>query len=233
MKPSIVNAGADAVIVYFSDEISLAANQRVLQLDAALADSDLVILETVPAYSSLMVYYDITRHSDTDVRGAVKAIIESLPALDERDAAQRQTHVIPVYYDETVGPDLARIAELHGCSAEEVIERHCRDSYRVYALGFAPGFAYMGEVAEDLQAPRLDSPRTRIPAGSVAIAERQTAIYPLASPGGWNIIGRTTFPLYEPQKGILNQLNSGDTVRFKAISKDEFIAAGGSVEAFE
>ncbi|MEC7644124.1 MAG: carboxyltransferase domain-containing protein, partial [Pseudomonadota bacterium] len=80
MKPSIVNAGADAVIVYFSDEISLAANQRVLQLDAALADSDLAILETVPAYSSLMVYYDITRHSDTDVRGAVKAIIESLPA---------------------------------------------------------------------------------------------------------------------------------------------------------
>ncbi|HAE90669.1 MAG TPA: allophanate hydrolase subunit 1 [Idiomarina sp.] len=233
MKPSIVNAGADAVIVYFADEISIEANQRVLQLDSAIASSDLAILETVPAYSSLMVYYDITRHSDTDIRASIKAIIESLPELQQVNAEQGQTHVIPVYYDETVGPDLARIAELHECSVEEVIERHCRDSYRVYALGFAPGFAYMGEVAEDLQAPRLDSPRTRIPAGSVAIAERQTAIYPLASPGGWNIIGRTTFPLYEPQKGILNQLNSGDTVRFKAISKDEFIAAGGSVEAFE
>tara|TARA_B100000700_G_scaffold198210_1_gene218034 strand:- start:998 stop:1699 length:702 start_codon:yes stop_codon:yes gene_type:complete len=233
VKPSIVNAGADAVIVYFSDAISLEANQCVLQLDTALAESDLAILETVPAYSSLMVYYDITRHSDTELRAAIKTIIESLPEASTAMGEQGKTHVIPVYYDTTVGPDLARIAELHHCSVEQVIERHCRDSYRVYALGFAPGFAYMGEVAEDLQTPRLDSPRTQIPAGSVAIAERQTAIYPLASPGGWNIIGRTTFPLYEPQKGILNQLNSGDTVQFKAISKDEFIAAGGSVEAFE
>jgi KipI family sensor histidine kinase inhibitor len=108
---------------------------------------------------------------------------------------------------------------------------HTEQEYRVYAMGFAPGFAYLGELPEKLRLPRLDNPRTKIPAGSVAIAEAQTAVYPSESPGGWNIIGRTAETLYDPQADSISPMKVGDRVQFKAVSKDEFEQAGGSLES--
>jgi KipI family sensor histidine kinase inhibitor len=133
-------------------------------------------------------------------------------------------HLVPVWYDPMVGPDLPRLAALSGLSIGEVIRRHCAKPYRVFALGFTPGFAFMGLVEPALAAPRLTTPRQRVAAGSVGIGERQTAIYPSPSPGGWNLLGRTPLVLFADGKSLFSP---GDTVRFEAIGRDRFVELGG------
>lgn len=231
-RPMMVRAGVDAIILYFADHISESANQRVQQFrDYLQRNAGDWITELVPAYSSLLVYYDVLQRTESQVKHSLKELLESLDDASTSGEQQQVTeHVIEVYYDQSVGPDLARVAKQHGLSVEQVIEKHQQQSYRVYAVGFAPGFAYLGEVAEDLQTPRLDSPRDKVAAGSVAIAERQTAVYPLPSPGGWNIIGRTAKTLYDPSSGELNTMKSGDRVRFTGISKEAFLAQGGLLD---
>ncbi|MCK7458362.1 5-oxoprolinase subunit PxpB [Idiomarina aminovorans] len=227
--PKLVSAGADALIVYLGEGISVSVNQRVLAAVRAVEQklSD-VVLDLVPSYNSLMVYYDVLNIDEPEMRERLKNALQDLTSDDRNQTGKR--HRIPVYYDKSVGPDLSRIAETNNCSVEDVIKAHTKQTYRVYAMGFAPGFAYLGEVSENIRTPRLENPRKKITAGSVAIAESQTAVYPSASPGGWNIIGRTSTQLYDPSSGTISPLNVGDEVEFYAVDKQEFIDEGGDTE---
>lgn len=137
---------------------------------------------------------------------------------------------IPVYYHPSVGWDLETIAQEKGLSWQQVVDIHCQRAYRVYAMGFAPGFAFMAELDARLEMPRKKSPRKKVPAGSVAISDLQTSVYPKQSPGGWNIIGRSPLALFNSDKSPSAILRTADTVTFKAITREQFIALGGSLD---
>jgi len=134
-----------------------------------------------------------------------------------------------MYYSEEVGFDLDRISKLSNLSIKEVIELHSSTTYRVYTIGFLPGFAYLGEVDTKIATPRLDTPRTKIPKGSLGIADNQSAIYPIQSPGGWNIVGRTYLDMFDKNLDGFSYLSIGDRVKFRAISRDEFLKNGGVI----
>jgi KipI family sensor histidine kinase inhibitor len=154
-------------------------------------------------------------------------IDEALAGLAPDAQARGKSHVLPVWYDVSVGPELTLLASRSGLSVSEVIKRHSDHEYQVFALGFAPGFAFMGLVDEVLASPRLSTPRKRVAAGSVGIAERQTAAYPVVSPGGWNLIGRTPARLFDRQRDGYSLLQPGDTVRYQAVDHAEFLKLGG------
>ncbi|MDD0972949.1 5-oxoprolinase subunit PxpB [Pseudomonas fontis] len=196
----------------------LAASQR---LRAVFAGN---LVDLVPSYTTLMVQFDLLVLSPNEARGL---IAEALTDLQPDSAGAGQSHEIPVWYDLSVGPELALLAGRSGLPQAEVIRRHCAHEYQVFALGFAPGFAFMGLVDESLAAPRLATPRKRVAAGSVGIAERQTAAYPAASPGGWNLIGRTPSTLFDRQREGFSLLQPGDRVRFVAVDRATFVNLGG------
>lgn len=223
---TIEAAGPQAVIIRFGSNIDpqltpliRAAHDRLAsQLNEAIQD-------LIPSYTTLMVVYDILQY---DFAGISRAINNTLQNLESR-AAENKLIEIPVFYDSSVGFDLQRVADYHGIGISEVIERHSQAVYQVFAIGFSPGFAYMGNVADNLATPRLDSPRLQVPAGSVAIAEQQTAVYPIDTPGGWNIIGRTYMNMLDRDLPILCPVQVGDNVRFIPISRAEFLASGGKL----
>lgn len=182
------------------------------------------LIDVVPSYTTLLVHYDLHALSGDEARALIS---EALFDLQPASSTVGQSHVLPVWYDRRVGPELASLANTSGMSVSEVIERHCAKSYQVFALGFTPGFAFMGMVDETLATPRLTTPRKRVATGSVGIAERQTAVYPSISPGGWNLIGRTPSRLFDPSREGFSLLNPGDSVRFEAIEHAEFVNLGG------
>jgi len=232
--PKIVTAGADAILVYLGEGIDPTVNDRVMALTTRVGESlGDKLYDLVPSYNSLMIYYNVLSLSEDKLREQVRQLIEELAKNGFADSASAEStlHTIDVYYDPSVGPDLERAAKQTSLSIDDIIKMHTEQEYRVYAMGFAPGFAYLGELPEKLRLPRLDNPRTKIPAGSVAIAEAQTAVYPSPSPGGWNIIGRTAEALYDPKADNISPMKVGDRVQFKAVSKDEFEQAGGSLES--
>lgn len=232
--PKIVTAGADAILVYLGEGIDPDVNGRVMALTNRVGNAlGGKLYDLVPSYNSLMIYYNVLAISEDELRECVRKLIDELQQDDYASGASKQStlHTIEVYYDPSVGPDLERAADQTSLSIDDIIKMHTEQEYRVYAMGFAPGFAYLGELPEKLRLPRLDNPRTKIPAGSVAIAEAQTAVYPSESPGGWNIIGRTAETLYDPQADSISPMKVGDRVQFKAVSKDEFEQAGGSLES--
>ncbi|MFK3969252.1 allophanate hydrolase subunit 1 [Pseudomonas sp. NPDC087358] len=182
------------------------------------------LIDLVPSYTTLMVHYDLMALSPQQARAL---IAQALTGLTPDAAAAGRQHVLPVWYDLSVGPELSLLSSRSGLPVEEVIRRHSQRTYQVFALGFAPGFAFMGLVEELLAAPRIGTPRKRVAAGSVGIAERQTAAYPLESPGGWNILGRTPARLFDRQIDGYSLMQPGDTVRFEAVDRAEFIRLGG------
>ncbi len=141
--------------------------------------------------------------------------------MDRTRAPKPVTHRIPLAYGGESGPDLAWVADFHGISPEEVVQLHSQTVYRVYMIGFTPGFPYMGELPEALDTPRRESPRTHIPRGSVGIAQRQTGIYPVVSPGGWQIIGRTPVRLFDAAGDPPAKLGMGDQVEFYPVDEEE------------
>jgi KipI family sensor histidine kinase inhibitor len=182
------------------------------------------LIDLVPSYTTLMVHFDLLALSPTQARALITDALTDLTP----DAAQSgRQHVLPVWYDLSVGPELSLLSKRSGLAVDEVIRRHSQREYQVFALGFAPGFAFMGLVEEVLAAPRIKTPRKRVAAGSVGIAERQTAAYPLESPGGWNILGRTPAKLFDREIDGYSLMQPGDTVRFAAIDHAEFIRLGG------
>jgi inhibitor of KinA len=217
--------GDNAVILSFGNVLNEETNCKVLQLFHHLKESSHRFIDMVPAYSSLTVYYDAsTLH--TSGKTAFEQVKESLIALVQEE--QHQSVIkgknvrIPVCYAPMFAPDLEELAFGKNLSVEEIIRLHTSKTYRVYMIGFLPGFPYMGSVDERIATPRRSSPRTSIPAGSVGIAGLQTGIYPFASPGGWNIIGRTPIRLFDKQKKEPVLLQPGDMVTFYSITEDEF-----------
>lgn len=215
--PRLVQAGDAAVTVEFGDRIAPAINGRVRRFAEAVAAKRWPgILEVVPTFRSATVYYDplVVPAATLARRLRVLASWPSRPA----PAARRRVEV-PVCYDEEFGPDLAALAAAAGLTPTEAAALHRSVEYRVYMLGFTPGFPYLGPVPAALAAPRLAEPRLRVPAGSVGIAGEQTGIYPLESPGGWRLIGRTPLRLYEPARTPPFLLAPGDVVRFVPIDR--------------
>ncbi len=216
-QPRLLPAGDAALLVEFADEIDDAINDRVHALAHALrAQARPEIRDLVPAYSSLLVCYDPRRASFTEIRAVLQNALESLQTYTSPEPRRVE---IPTRYGGEFGPDLAFVAQHNDITEDDVIRLHTTVIYRVYFVGFAPGFAYLGSVPEQIAAPRLETPRTHVPAGSVGIAGRQTGIYPMESPGGWRIIGRTDLSLFDPNCDPPALLRPGDRVRFVSIGQ--------------
>lgn len=225
MKPRIEVVALDCLMVRLFDDIAEANMPWMLAASENLrAAFGADLIDLVPSYTTLMVHYDLTTLSPAQARALIaEAMIDLAPSA----RTGGQCHVLPVWYDLSVGPELSRLSQRSGLAVEEVIRRHSKREYQVFALGFAPGFAFMGLVEEVLAAPRLNTPRKKVAAGSVGIAERQTAAYPAVSPGGWNLIGRTPTKLFDRERDGYSLMQPGDTVRFEAVSHAEFVNLGG------
>jgi len=213
--------GDAALVVEFGDTISLEINRRVVALDSAILKAEIRgVEELVPTYRSLLARYDPLKISYEQLVFRVKDLEEKLK--DSHAKMEGRKVVVPVVYGGEYGPDLGHVAQLHGLTEEQVVRLHSEREYRVYMIGFVAGFPYLGEVADEIATPRLETPRLKVSAGSVGIAEKQTGIYPCDAPGGWQIIGRTPIRLFDPWQQPPTPLNSGDTVKFKPISEAEY-----------
>jgi KipI family sensor histidine kinase inhibitor len=202
-------AGDSALLVEWDAVIDPGVNAAAIALAHGLRSAAAPgIRDVVPAYRSVAVYFDPLTTAPDDVRALVSACSGRVHAVESRRVE------IPVSYDGDHAPDLADVAAHSGLSVSEVVARHTGVDYRVFMLGFLPGFAYLGTLDHALAMPRLATPRTRIPAGSVGIAGRQTGVYPMASPGGWRLIGRTGVRMFDPGRQPASYLAAGDTVRF-------------------
>ncbi|MCZ6723543.1 MAG: 5-oxoprolinase subunit PxpB [Gammaproteobacteria bacterium] len=220
-------AGQDALIVYFADATSASVSAQIQlavnNIRTQMAD---IIIDLVPSYASLLVIFNINQ---CDLFEAKSRLREAITNLDSEPSQVGELIVLPVYYDLECGPDLQVIAERGKISVDQVIEIHQQQEYRVYAIGFAPGFAYLGEVDERIAAPRLATPRQKVPRGAVAVADRQTAVYPAQSPGGWNLIGLCPTRMFDPQKQPSMPVQVGDRIQFKGIDREEFLSLGGEL----
>ena len=211
--------GDRGLLVELGDGISRQINQKVRALFIALAGHEIRgIKELVPAYRSLMVVYDPLVSS----LGSLKSqIMDIWDTVDEAQLPSPRIVEIPVVYGGEFGPDLEWVANYLKMAPEEIIRLHTQPTYQVYMIGFMPGYPYMGEVVDSLVTPRRETPRTHVVQGSVGIAQKQTGIYPVTSPGGWQIIGRTPIRLFDPQKNPPSFLEMGDQVKFYTISAEE------------
>ena len=218
--PKFLTAGDSCVVVEFADEVHLEGNAAVMRLmDYLTVQRNIPIIECMPTYRSLAIYFDALAVSSEEVIKEVKA---ALSVSGDRKESGHIEIDIPVCYGGEYGPDIANVAEHAGISEEEVIKRHSAVVYHCYMIGFLPGFAYLGGLDETLATPRLANPRTLIAPGSVGIAGKQTGIYPIASPGGWQLIGRTPLNLFTPEAERPTLLDAGYGVRFVPISEEEF-----------
>lgn len=206
-------AGDTLLLVDFAPIIDPQVNARVVALGHAVRRRDVPgVRDVVPGYRSLGIHFDPLR---TDLVALERTVRAEGHALDMASAvAASRTVEIPVRYGGTDGPDLDEVARFAGCSQKEVIAQHAATTYRVYMLGFVPGFAYLGRVPLAIAAPRHRVPRERVPAGSVGIAGEQTGVYPIESPGGWQLIGRTSAVMFDPLREPASLLEAGDLVRF-------------------
>ncbi len=211
-----------SLLVYFGREITLQANERVRRLLRLLETEPIVGIRNLhPAYCSLLVKFDALKLQ----HGELEAILNGyLNHLGEVRLPEPRLVEIPVCYGGEFGPDLVEVSAMHGLTPAQAIELHSSTSYLVYFLGFVPGFAYLGELPEPLVTPRLATPRRIVPAGSVGIAGNQTGVYPVATPGGWRLLGRTPIPMFQPGESGLSLLAIGDRVRFVPISPERFAA---------
>ncbi len=219
-------ASVDSLIIYFGDDISQKVAKKVqdayLKLRPHKGD---LIQELIPSYTSILVQFDILKMDFESLKGKIEKILKQ----DLPNQARQTSRLIeiPVYYHEEVGLDLEDVALFHKISIKDLIKIHSQKEYLVYAIGFLPGFAYMGEVDKSIQTPRIANPRQSIPKGSVGIADKQTAIYPQKSPGGWRILGRTPLDMFDFSIENYSFLKVGDKVKYKPINKKEFLDLGG------
>ncbi len=218
---NVVPAGDQALALEFENRIDPEINSKVRAADYYLTRESKLegLLETVPTYRSLLVYYDPDVWNYVDLKEILLNIGEHL-----KDVAipNPETLEIPVLYGGEYGPDIDYVAEHNNLTIEAVIEIHHSSTYLIYMLGFVPGFPYLGGMSSKIATPRLENPRTQIPAGSVGIAGSQTGIYPLESPGGWRLIGRTPLKLFDPSKEDPFLPKPGHYLKFYPISEHEF-----------
>lgn len=234
-KLNMTAIGESALLVEFGNHIGEQVHEWV-QAAAARLETDPFpgYLECVPSFTTLTVYYDLLQVKNAEGNGTAFDYVSSLigkrfESIVADGTRPREVVEIPVCYGGEYGPDLAYVAEVNGLNEKEVIHIHTSRELLVYALGFAPGFPYLGGLPDGISAPRRATPRLCIPAGSVGIAGSQTGIYPLETPGGWQIIGRTPLALFQPEQDPPVLLKSGQYIRFKVIDPSEYERlAGGS-----
>ena len=220
-KPKFRPAGDRGLLVEYGPEIDPAVNQKVRSMMMVLQeDRPDGVVEAVPAYCSILVIYDPRAASIDSLGRALLTLEKRLPELHVTAPAVVD---IPVCYEGEYGPDMADVAARTGLTPQEVARIHCEPEYMIYMIGFTPGFPFLGGLPESLHVPRLETPRPLVPAGSVGIANNQTGIYPLASPGGWRLIGQTPLRLFTPERKNPIPYQPGDRIRFRAISPREFL----------
>lgn len=211
-------SGDTMLLIEFEQRIDSLINDRVIQLSQKLTDRlSGVVRDVVPAYCSIGVHFDPLL---TDLAALERVIGEEAQAIayaEPRDAGS--VVEIPVKYGGAEGPDLDAVAAWAACTPDEVIARHSARTYRVYMLGFVPGFSYMGRVDRSIAAPRHRVPRERVPAGSVGIAGEQTGVYPISTPGGWQLIGQTAATMFDPSRTPPTLVSPGDLVRFVPLNR--------------
>lgn len=224
--------GEDALIMEFGDSINLETNQRILSWKKAIEAADLPeVMDIVPAYTTLTIFYYSGSISSCPYETLKSSILQLNPILSTAQEVKKLKD-IPVCYEEPYALDLQFVAKSNGISEQEVIQIHTSKHYPVYFLGFSPGFPFLGGMDTTIAVPRRTTPRAKIPAGSVGIAGEQTGIYPITSPGGWQIIGRTPYQLFNQDHHPPTLLQPGDLIRFIAISNEEFQALEGKTCLF-
>jgi inhibitor of KinA len=220
--------GDSAVTVQFGETIDEDTHTKVRAFCAYLERHPFPgFVEQVPAFTTVTIYYDPWVVSEKGLHNPYTRMTEQLQhmlkqAKESHASARPRTVEIPVCYNGAFGPDLEYVARRAKLTPQEVIASHTRGKYLVYMIGFAPGFPYLGGMSKKLATPRKKNPRERIPAGTVGIAGNQTGIYPIETPGGWQLIGRTPLQLFDPNREHPSLLQAGDLVRFVAISEQEF-----------
>lgn len=229
-RPRFLPAGDQAVVVEFGDTIEPAVNRQVRDLALAIETTRPDgIVDLVPTYRSLLVYYDPRRCTPSRLEAELTRLIEEAATTE---LPPPRVLDVPTCYGGEFGPDLDFVAKHAGLAPDEVVAIHTSDDYLVYMMGFTPGFTYLGGMSEKIAAPRLQTPRTIIPAGSVGIAQKQTGIYPVDSPGGWQLIGRTPLRLFDPLRQPPVLVEAGDFIRFVRVDRAAYdeverqIAAG-------
>lgn len=234
--PRILPAGDAATSIEFGSVISEEINDRIYSFAEALeAAPPEWLMELVPTYRSLLVQYDPLLFDFDQIEAEIKTRLAATSTNSDTTAPERKKLVyeLPTLYGGEHGPDLETVANHAGLSADQVVSTHSSTAYRVYMIGFSPGFPYLGGMDEKIACPRLATPRTRVPAGSVGIAESQTGVYPSESPGGWQLIGRTPVKLFDPDESPPSILQPGHFVKFVPVEADEFAEMEKQIEAGE
>lgn len=223
--------GDSSILIVFGDAISARTNQRIAATVRLIREQKIEgIVDMIPAFVSLLINYNPLVISYDSLRERLEAILQmKTESLD----TVRRVFEIPVCYGGEYGPDLGIIAKNAGLSEREVIDIHTSCDYLIYMLGFLPGFCYLGGLDERIHTPRLKTPRLKIPAGSVGIGGSQTGIYPMESPGGWNLMGMTPVRTYDPERDVPILVQAGDYIRFVEIDEAEFSRINKAVEAGE
>ena len=220
-KAKILTAGDSALLIEFEQKIAPEINAQITAFVHLLKEQHIEgVTDLILAFASLLINYDprVIGYKD------LKARIEELLKIEvSEEAGDARVFEIPVCYGGEYGPDIANIAENAGISEQEVIDIHCSKDYLIYMLGFLPGFVYLGGLDERIHTPRLANPRISIPAGSVGIAASQTGIYPLNSPGGWQLLGMTPVKTYDPERETPILVEAGDYIRFVPVTEEEFL----------
>lgn len=222
MNTSFSPLGDQAIVIELGTEINEETEKKIRRLSTLLESRppDWMI-EFIPAFITVAVFYDPCAATYSKVQ---EELAELLAHLGEELAVESRTVEIPVCYGGEFGPDLEFVAQHNGLTAREVIDIHTSGSYSVHMIGFAPGFPFIGGMSEKIAAPRRDSPRLRIPERTVGIAGMQTGVYPIETPGGWQLIGRTPLRLFRPENDIPSLLRAGDKVVFREISETDYHA---------
>jgi KipI family sensor histidine kinase inhibitor len=227
VKLRFLSAGDRALIVEFGDRVSRELSERVLRLDTIVRSNLPVgIVETVPTFRSLAIYYDPLLTSRAELQRAIEALLD---LGDSPRSGTRLWHV-PVCYEGEFAPDLAEVSRLTGLTPREVVGLHAGTRFHIYMLGFLPGFPYMGDLPPELALPRRADPRLNVPAGSISIATSLTAIYPYESPGGWHLIGATPIRMFDPERPGPALFAPGDVVRFHPIDAAEYSSIRRAVD---
>jgi inhibitor of KinA len=220
-EPRFRLAGDRGLLVEYGEGIAPEVNAKVQAMARLLeAEPPLGVVEVVPSYRSLLLVYEPLQVGPAELENALKTLAEKLGGVA---AAKGKVVEIPVCYGGGHGPDIEFVAERAGLCVEEVIARHSSVEYPIYMIGFTPGFPFLGGLDERLHTPRLETPRFRVPGGSVGIANGQTGIYPVESPGGWRLIGRTPLTLFSPDRSEPFLYRVGDRIRFTPITPEEFV----------